>query len=109
MQVSWPATDREAAAFLLCTSLRFDNVVVELLQSRNASEPMGGPNSFAPPVQNMSPAFPRMMHICFYVRDDVDFNTLAARRSSSVRTRMIRLVFRTGSPSSRTWPRVVSR
>ena len=22
----------------------------------------------------MSPAFPRMMHICFHVRDDVDFN-----------------------------------
>ncbi|MBQ0818694.1 lactoylglutathione lyase, partial [Microvirga sp. HBU67558] len=44
------------------------------LQYRNAGEPMGGPNSFAPPVQNMSPAFPRMMHICFYVRDDVDFN-----------------------------------
>ncbi|WP_262265806.1 VOC family protein [Microvirga yunnanensis] len=54
--------------------VRFDNVVVELLQYRNAGEPMGGPNSFAPPVQNMSPAFPRMMHICFYVRDDVDFN-----------------------------------
>jgi hypothetical protein len=22
----------------------------------------------------MSPAFPRMMHICFHIRDDVDFN-----------------------------------
>ena len=22
----------------------------------------------------MSPAFPRLMHICFHVRDDVDFN-----------------------------------
>ncbi|NMN03783.1 MULTISPECIES: VOC family protein [unclassified Novosphingobium] len=54
--------------------IQFDNVVIELLQYRNASEPMGGPNSFAPPLENMSPAFPRMMHICFYVRDDVDFN-----------------------------------
>ncbi|MDX3911683.1 MAG: VOC family protein [Sphingobium sp.] len=54
--------------------IQFDNVVIELLQYRNADEPMGGPNSFAPPVQNMSPAFPRMMHICFHVRDDVDFN-----------------------------------
>lgn len=54
--------------------IQFDNVVIELLQYRNASEPMGGANSFAPPLANMSPAFPRMMHICFYVRDDVDFN-----------------------------------
>lgn len=54
--------------------IQFDNVVIELLQYRNASEPMGSPNSFAPPLENMSPAFPRMMHICFYVRDDVDFN-----------------------------------
>jgi len=54
--------------------IQFDNVVIELLQYRNADEPLGGPNSFAPPLENMSPAFPRMMHICFYVRDDVDFN-----------------------------------
>ncbi|QDL90417.1 lactoylglutathione lyase [Paroceanicella profunda] len=54
--------------------IQFDNVVIELLQYRNAAEPMGGPNSFAPPLANMSPAFPRMMHICFHVRDDVDFN-----------------------------------
>ena len=26
----------------------------------------------------MSPAFPRMMHICFHVRDDVDFNKFIA-------------------------------
>ena len=30
------------------------------------------------PVQHMSPAFPRMMHVCFYVRDDVDFNKFIA-------------------------------
>lgn len=54
--------------------IQFDNVVIELLQYRNAQEPMGGPNAFAPPLENMSPAFPRMMHICFHVRDDVDFN-----------------------------------
>ncbi len=70
--------------------IQFDNVVIELLQYRNAGEPMGGPNSFAMPVQNMSPAFPRMMHICFHVRDDVDFNRFitdleaeAARRGMS--------------------------
>lgn len=54
--------------------IQFDNVVIELLQYRDAGQPMGGPRAFAEPVQHMSPAFPRMMHICFYVRDDVDFN-----------------------------------
>lgn len=54
--------------------VQFDNVVIELLQYRDADQPMGGPRAFAEPVQHMSPAFPRMMHICFYVRDDVDFN-----------------------------------
>ncbi len=54
--------------------VQFDNVVIELLQYRDADQPMGGPNAFAEPLQNMSPAFPRMMHICFHIRDDVDFN-----------------------------------
>jgi catechol 2,3-dioxygenase-like lactoylglutathione lyase family enzyme len=54
--------------------IQFDNVVIELLQYRDADQPMGGPNAFAEPLQHMSPAFPRMMHICFHVRDDVDFN-----------------------------------
>ncbi|WP_380871981.1 hypothetical protein ACFB49_29380 [Sphingomonas sp. DBB INV C78] len=54
--------------------VQFDNVVIELLQYRDASEPMGGPKSFAEPLDHMSPAFPRMMHICFHIRDDVDFN-----------------------------------
>jgi hypothetical protein len=26
----------------------------------------------------MGPAYPRMMHICFHVRDDVDFNKFIA-------------------------------
>lgn len=55
--------------------VQFDNVVVELLQYRDAAQPMGGGNSFAEPLDHMSPAFPRMMHICFHIRDDVDFNT----------------------------------
>jgi catechol 2,3-dioxygenase-like lactoylglutathione lyase family enzyme len=54
--------------------VQFDNVVIELLQYREAEQPMGSAESFAEPVQHMSPAFPRMMHICFYVKDDVDFN-----------------------------------
>ena len=54
--------------------IQFDNVVLELLQYRDAGQPMGGPNAFAEPLGHMSPAFPRMMHICFHIGDDVDFN-----------------------------------
>lgn len=54
--------------------IQFDNVVIELLQYRDSSQPMGSGDSFAEPHDHMSPAFPRSMHICFYVRDDVDFN-----------------------------------
>lgn len=58
--------------------VQFDNVVIELLQYRDADQPMGGPNAFAEPLDHMSPAFPRMMHICFHIRDDVDFNRFIA-------------------------------
>jgi catechol 2,3-dioxygenase-like lactoylglutathione lyase family enzyme len=54
--------------------IQFDNVVIELLQYRDAAQPMGGGDSFAEPRDHMSPAYPRSMHICFYIRDDVDFN-----------------------------------
>ncbi len=54
--------------------IQFDNVVIELLQYRDAGQPMGGPRAFAEPLDHMSPAFPRMMHICFHIADDVDFN-----------------------------------
>jgi len=54
--------------------IQFDNVVIELLQYRDSGQPMGGGQSFAEPLDHMSPAFPRMMHICFHIRDDVDFN-----------------------------------
>lgn len=55
--------------------VQFDNVVIELLQYRDADQPMGSGNSFAEARDHMSPAYPRSMHICFYLRDDVDFNT----------------------------------
>lgn len=58
--------------------IQFDNVVIELLQYRDADQPMGGPRAFAEPLDHMSPAFPRMMHICFHIRDDVDFNRFIA-------------------------------
>jgi catechol 2,3-dioxygenase-like lactoylglutathione lyase family enzyme len=69
---------RSGAQRLDVRFIQFDNVVIELLQYRDANQPMGGPKSFAEPLQHMSPAFPRMMHICFHVRDDVDFNKFIA-------------------------------
>ncbi|SDG83936.1 MULTISPECIES: lactoylglutathione lyase [unclassified Duganella] len=54
--------------------IQFDNVVIELLQYRDSSQPQGSGDSFAPPNEHTSPAFPRSMHICFYISDDVDFN-----------------------------------
>jgi len=54
--------------------IQFDNAVIELLQYRDAAQPMGRGDSFAEPRDHMSPAYPRSMHICFYIRDDVDFN-----------------------------------
>ena len=69
---------RSGAQRLDVRFVQFDNVVIELLQYREADQPMGGAKSFAEPVEHMSPAFPRMMHICFYIRDDVDFNKFIA-------------------------------
>jgi len=57
--------------------IQFDNVVIELLQYRDAGKPADA-GSFAEPLDHMSPAFPRMMHICFHIRDDVDFNRFIA-------------------------------
>ena len=37
-------------------------------------QPAGSGAAFAEPLDHMSPAFPRTMHICFHIRDDVDFN-----------------------------------
>ncbi|MCW2242172.1 VOC family protein [Azospirillum canadense] len=54
--------------------VQFDNVVIELLQYRDVQQPMGNGDSWAEPRDHMSPAYPRSMHICFYIRDDVDFN-----------------------------------
>lgn len=54
--------------------VQFENVVIELLQYREASQPMGVGDSWAEPRDHMSPAYPRSMHICFHIRDDVDFD-----------------------------------
>ncbi|WP_374381188.1 VOC family protein [Dongia sp.] len=65
---------RDGAQRLDVRFIQFDNVVIELLQYRDADQPTGSGDSFAEPRDHMSPAFPRSMHICFYLRDDVDFN-----------------------------------
>lgn len=58
--------------------IQFDNVVIELLKYRNANQLGDSDATFAEPLDHMSPAFPRMMHICFHIRDDVDFNAFIA-------------------------------
>ena len=65
---------RSGAQRLDVRFVQFDNVVIELLQYRDADQPAGTGDAFAEPRQHMSPAYPRSMHICFYLRDDVDFN-----------------------------------
>ena len=69
---------RNGAQRLDVRFVQFDNVVIELLQYRDAEQPAGSGNSFAEPHDHMSPAFPRSMHICFHIRDDVDFNQFIA-------------------------------
>lgn len=65
---------RNGAQRLDVRFIQFDNVVIELLQYRDAEQPSGNGASFAEPRDHMSPAYPRSMHICFHVADDVDFN-----------------------------------
>ncbi len=65
---------RSGAQRLDVRFIQFDNVVIELLQYRDKEQPQGSGASFAPPRDETSPAFPRSMHICFYIRDDADFN-----------------------------------
>jgi len=69
---------RSGAQRLDVRFIQFDNVVIELLQYRDAEQPAGSGTAFAEPLDHMSPAFPRMMHICFHIRDDVDFNKFIA-------------------------------
>jgi catechol 2,3-dioxygenase-like lactoylglutathione lyase family enzyme len=64
---------RSGAQRLDVRFIQFDNVVIELLRYRDADQSTDG-GTFAQPLDHMSPAFPRMMHICFHVADGVDFN-----------------------------------
>ena len=69
---------RSGAQRLDVRFIQFDNVVLELLQYRDAEQAAGSGGTFAQPLDHMSPAFPRMMHICFHIRDDIDFNKFIA-------------------------------
>jgi len=91
--------------------IQFDNVVIELLQYRDARQPMGSGDSWAEPRDHMSPAYPRSMHICFHLRDDVDFDTFihdleaeAARRGMP-QVKANRVVTVTSEPERQAAPR----
>lgn len=65
---------RHGAQRLDVRFVQFDNMVVELLQYRDHEQPEGTGSSFAPPRENTSPAYPGSAHLCFYVKDDVNFD-----------------------------------
>jgi len=54
--------------------IQFDNMVLELLHYREHSQPSGSGAAWAPAHDHRSPAYPRSLHLCFYLRDDIDFN-----------------------------------
>ncbi|GCE29432.1 hypothetical protein KDA_49160 [Dictyobacter alpinus] len=54
--------------------IQFDNMVLELLHYRESGEPEGSGAAWAPAHESRSPAYPRSLHLCFYLRDDIDFN-----------------------------------
>ena len=54
--------------------IQFDNMVLELLHYRESFQPPGSGAAWAPAHNHRSPAYPRSLHLCFYLRDDIDFN-----------------------------------
>ena len=54
--------------------IQFDNMVLELLHYRDNSQPAGTGAAWAPAHNHRSLAYPRSLHLCFHLRDDVDFN-----------------------------------
>ena len=54
--------------------IQFDNMVLELLHYRENSQPAGSGAAWAPAHDHRSPAYPRSLHLCFYLRDNTDFN-----------------------------------
>jgi quinol monooxygenase YgiN len=54
--------------------IQFDNMVLELLHYRESKEPEGSGAAWAPAHDHRSPAYPRSLHLCFHLSDDIDFN-----------------------------------
>jgi catechol 2,3-dioxygenase-like lactoylglutathione lyase family enzyme len=54
--------------------IQFDNMVLELLHYREHSQPSGSGAAWAPAHDRRSPAYPRSLHLCFHLRDDIDFD-----------------------------------
>lgn len=54
--------------------IQFDNMVLELLHYRDSNQVEGNGAAWAPPHTMRSPAYPRSLHLCFHLRDDIDFN-----------------------------------
>lgn len=54
--------------------IQFKNVVVELLQYRDAVQQPWTEGTFAAAHENTAPSFPTNMHVSFQVREDADFD-----------------------------------
>src|SRR5262245_2423652 len=53
--------------------VQFDNVLIELLQYRDAQQPMGSGDSWAEPRDHRRPAYTSSMHMCFYISGALHF------------------------------------
>lgn len=67
--------------------IQFDNVVIELLQYRDAKQEQWQAGTFAPEHQNTSPAFPKNMHISFHVKEDVNFDQFISDLEAAAKAR----------------------
>jgi catechol 2,3-dioxygenase-like lactoylglutathione lyase family enzyme len=67
--------------------LQFDNMVLELLHYRDSAQPSGSGAAWAPAHSLRSPAYPRSLHLCFHLRDDIDFNTFVRDLEAESRRR----------------------
>src|SRR5262249_15154570 len=62
-------------------------MVLELLHYREHSEPSGTGAAWAPAHDHRSPAYPRSLHLCFHLREDIDFNTFVRDLEAESRRR----------------------
>ncbi|MDX3772492.1 VOC family protein [Chromatiaceae bacterium AAb-1] len=58
--------------------IQFKNVVIELLQYRDAEQQPWTEGTFAPAHENTAPSFPTNMHVSFQIREDIDFDKFIA-------------------------------